>query len=409
MGLDKDGLSTGYPDDALFERSIQVLDSIHKTPYLSVYLTVTTHSPYIFDQSKQYEKLFEQVMEKRKLPESKRRNLRIYKPLWASFLFTDNCLRNFFASYSKRKEFKNTIFIITGDHHHGFYPTRNEIDDYNVPLFIYSPLIIKPVKFNSVNSHMNITPTILSYLKDSYHLKYYPRYVSWLADELDTCRTFRNIHRIPFMLTNRDITDYLADNYYVGEELYKLTPGLNLQSVEDDEELARITKIRENFKFINSYVCQNNKLFPASENIYDAKPQELKTYVFAQEHNIPQHEIYNFLVKDFRPPNDIKKVVIEVSFSLKFDPTQRELLPHLLTYIYSDDNKKELLSSSKNTYEFVSVPKSKDEWSVYKDEDLFDLSNYPDTNGHILKVAFYNHDEINMKIKDLTIKFLGIK
>jgi len=27
----------------------------------------------------------------------------------------------------------------------------------------------------------------------------------------------------------------------------------------------------------------------------------------------------------------------------------------------------------------------------------------------LFKIAFYNHDEIKMKIKDLTIKFLGIK
>ena len=410
MGLDKDGMSTGYPDDALFERSLQVLDSIHKTPYLSVYLTVTTHSPYIFAQSKQYEKLFEKVLESRKLSESRKRYLRMYKPLWASFLFTDNCLRNFFASYRKRKEYKNTIFIITGDHHHGFYPTRNEIDDYNVPLIIYSPLLKKAVKFNSVNSHLNITPTVLSYLKNSYHLKYYPRYVPWLADELDTCRTFRNIHQIPFMLTNRDINDYLDNNYYIGgNQLYKLTPGLNLVPIENDEGWSRMNKLRENFKFINSYVCQNNKLFPSSENIFETKAQELQTFTIPAEHEIPQHEIYQYLITHYQPPSNIKKIVIEVSFSLMFDSAQLELLPHLFTFINSADNQRELLASSKNIYEFVRIPKKKGEWSVYKDEDMFDFSNYPDPKGHILKVAFFNHDEIKMKIKDLTIKFLGIK
>ena len=148
---------------------------------------------------------------------------------------------------------------------------------------------------------------------------------------------------------------------------------------------------------------------PVSENIYDTKAQELKTYTIAPEHDIPQHEVYQYLVNDFSPPADIKKVVVEVTFHLKFDSTQRELLPHLFTYIYSADNKKELLGSSKNIYEFVRIPKNKNEWCVYKDEDMFDLGNYPDPNGHVIKVAFYNHDEIKMKIKDLTIKFLGIK
>lgn len=410
MGVDKDGISCGYPDDALFEHSIHILDSIKRTPYISVYLTVTTHSPFIFNQSKQYEKAFEKRMNDWNLPESKKRKLRLYTPLWASFLFSDNCVRNFITAYKKRTEFKNTIFIITGDHHHGFYPTRNEIDDYNVPLIIYSPLIRKPVKFSSVNSHFNITPTLLAYLKNSYHLKYYPRYVSWLSEELDTCRTFRNIHRLPFMLCNRDINDYLTGNYYIGDQLYKLKPGLNLEAIDDDQKITdSIAGIRENFKFINAYVCQNNKLFPPSENIYDTKAIELQTFMDQPERSIPQHEIYQYLVKEYKPPIVYKKIIVQVSYKLKFDPAQFELLPHLFTYIFSGDNTKEKLCSTKNTYEFIRLPKNSEEWSSYTDEDMYDLNNYPDANGHVFKVAFFNHDEIKMKIKDLTIKFLGVK
>jgi uncharacterized sulfatase len=410
MGVDKDGISCGYPDDALFEHSIHLLDSIHRMPYISVYLTVTTHSPFIFDQSKQYEKDFEKRMNDWKLPELRKRKLRLYKPLWASFLFSDNCIRNFMKAYKKRPEYKNTIFVITGDHHHGFYPTRNEIDDYNVPLIIYSPLVKKPVKFNAVNSHLNITPTLLALLKNTYHLKYYPRYVSWLSEELDTCRSFRNIHRIPFMLCNRDINDYLTDNYYIGDQLYKLKPGLTLKAVDDDQKTTdSITSVRENFKFVNAYVCRNNKLFPASENIYDTKALELQTFTDKKERFIPQHEIYQFLVNEYKPPVNFKKIIVQVSYKLKFDSTQMELLPHLFTYIFSGDNKKEMLCSTKNTYEFVHSTKNTEEWSSYTDEDMFDLNNYPDANGHVFKVAFYNHDEIKMKIKDLTIKFLGVK
>ena len=409
MGLDKNGLSCGFPDDALFNRSLEVLDSIPHTPYISVYLTVTTHSPFIFDQAKQYEKLFEKRMRDMKLPEAKKRNLRLYTPLWASFLFTDESMRSFFAAYKKRKEFKNTIFVITGDHHHGFYPTRNEIDDYNVPLIIYSPLIKKPVKFNSVNSHLNIAPTLLAYLKNSYHLKYYPRYVTWLSEELDTCRTFRNVHKIPFMLCNRDINDYLSDGLYIGDQLYKIKPGLNLEVIDNQKMTDSMIRIRENFKFINAYVCQNNKLYPSSENIYDTKPIDLHTFTNSSEHFIPQHEVYQYLINDFKVPKGIKKVIVKVSYQLQFDTTQFELLPHLFTYIFSGDNKKELLCSQKNTYEFVKMPKTIQEWVTYTDEDLYDLDNYPDPAGHLFKIAFYNHDEIKIKIKDLTIKFLGIK
>ncbi len=218
MGMGPEGWSAGYPDDALFNRSLEVLNSIDHTPYLSIYLTLTTHTPFIFDQSEYYGKLFDNKLKTMNLSQSKRRKLFYYKPMLASFLFFDDCLRNFFKAYQKREDFKNTIFIITGDHHHGFYPTRNLIDDYNVPLIIYSSLLKKGLKMNSVNSHLNITPTLLAYLKDSYHLKYYPRYVPWLSGILDTCSTFRNIHHLPFMLTNRNIDDYLYNNYYIAKD-----------------------------------------------------------------------------------------------------------------------------------------------------------------------------------------------
>jgi phosphoglycerol transferase MdoB-like AlkP superfamily enzyme len=409
MGTGTDGISSGYPDDALFDRSLEVLDSVNRTPYLSIYLTVTTHTPFVFAQSSQYEKLFEQVMKRRNLKEKEKNRLRIYKPLWASFLFSDNCLRHFFAGYRKRKEFKNTIFIIVGDHHHGFYPTRNEIDDYNVPFLIYSPLLKKSVNFKSVNCHMNVTPTLLAYLKANYPLKYFPRYVSWLTGELDTCRTFRNIHHIPFMLTNRDIDDYLYEDYYIAGALYKLKPDLNLEDVADKKEEARMTSIRENFRFINSYVCAQNKLFPYCENIYDNRSVYLRTFSDSTEHNIAQHILYQSLVKDFKPPSNFKKVLVKVSFKIKFASDDLELLPYLLTYIYSANGKKELLCSSKKIYEFIHPSGKKNEWTGYVDEDMFNLDSYPDPEGHLLKVCFYNRDEIKMKIKDLSIKFFGVE
>ncbi|MDP4207432.1 MAG: LTA synthase family protein [Bacteroidota bacterium] len=410
MGGDKEGYSIGYPDDALFRHSFEIMDLIGKQPYVSVYLTLTTHTPFIFDQSAYYGKMFDQELKKRKLSESKKRKLRMYRPMFASFLFTDNCLRNFFNQYKKRPEYKNTIFVITGDHHHGFYPTRNEIDDYNVPLIIYSPMLKKTVRFNSVNSHMNIAPTLLSFLKDSYHLKYSPRYVPWVGDELDTCRTFRNIHHIPFMLTNRNIQDYLYGDYYIGEnQLYKLKPGLELQQVEDDGMMTKMAKIRENFKFINAYVCQNNKLYPASENIYDVKYHEIKTFSDPVPKFIRNEEPYDDMIKGFKPPSNFRKILVKTSYQVQFKPSTMEFLPLLTTAINSENNVKELLRSTKDIREFIAVPKNADSWVSYVDEDIYSMKDYPDPRGHTFHIWFNNRYGTKMKIKDLKISFLGFE
>ncbi len=410
MGVDKQGMSAGYPDDALFNFSFEVLKSMKHEPYISVYLTLTTHTPFIFDQSVEYQKLFEKEMKRRNLSDAQKRNLRNYKELWGSCLFSDNCVRNFFSKYKKQSEYKNTIFIITGDHHHGYYPARNEIDDFNVPLIIYSPLLTKPVRFNSVNSHLNIAPTILALLKENYHLKYYPRYVPWLGDVLDTCRSFRNIHHTPFMLTNRDINDYLyGDKYIGGEQLYIIKPAMNLQESNDEALTSKFAGIRENFKTLNNYVCHNNKLFPSSENIYDVNPTEIQTVSNNKIYMIRHDGVSENLVKDFKPPKNYKKLVIKISFKAECDSINNASLPNILTSIYKTDKKTELVSSRKNMGEFMIPIKNEFGWSVYRDEDIYDLEKIPDKEGHLISIEIRNPHKKQLKIKDLKIDFLGIE
>jgi uncharacterized sulfatase len=409
MGVDKEGMSAGYPDDALFNYSFEVLNSIKHEPYISVYLTLTTHTPFIFDQSAQYRKIYEKEIKRRNLSNAQKRDLRNYRDLWISCLFSDNCLRNFFNEYKNKKEFKNTIFVITGDHHHGYYPTRNEIDDFNVPLIIYSPLLTKAVRFNSVNSHLNIAPTILALLKDNYHLKYYPRYVSWLGDVLDTCRTFRNIHHTPFMLTNRDINDYLyEDNYIGGKQLYQICPQMNLKELPDGELTSKLMKIRDNFKIVNNYVCQNNKLYPATENIYDSAPVEIETFSNDKLQDSKRSGENSALCSDFTPPSQFKKIMVRVSFLIDSDTSQIGGPPIFSTSILSPDKKKELVNSTKNIWELMVPSKTDKGWWTYTDEDIYDLEKIPDKGNHLFHIEVRNSHKIKIKIKELKINFLGI-
>jgi phosphoglycerol transferase MdoB-like AlkP superfamily enzyme len=409
MGVGPEGLSEGFPDDALFNRSLEMLDLIGKEPYLSVYLTLTTHTPFVFDQMNEYAAFFERELIRRKLSDKQKRNLRLYRPMLASFLFTDNCMRDFFARYKKRPDYKNTIFVIVGDHHHGAYPTRNIIDDYNVPLIIYSPMLTKSVRFNSVNSHLNIAPTLLAYLKDSYHIKYTPRYVPWMGDVLDTCVSFRNIHRFPFMLCNRNIDDYVYDNFYIAQDqLYELKPGLNLKPIDNPAIFAKISRQRENFKLINSYVCKNNKLYPASENIYDVKKTELYAFIEKAGKEITPKTEYLCMVKGFKPPPKYREIMVKISFMVKFDTAIYDMLPLLATGIYGFDNKKQLFYGGKYLKQYIVKP-NKDGWIPYSDDDIYNLDNFPDPNGHYFRFEFWNEYGVSMKYKDFSIKFLGIE
>ena len=63
MGVGAQGWTMGYPDDALFSRSFEVMDSLKESPYLNIYHTATTHMPYLFEQAPVYEKLFDKKMQ----------------------------------------------------------------------------------------------------------------------------------------------------------------------------------------------------------------------------------------------------------------------------------------------------------------------------------------------------------
>ncbi len=71
----------------------------------------------------------------------KRTGTGIIKLQYASILFADDAIKGFINSYTKRADFNNTIFLITGDHRMPEIPMVSKIDRYHVPLLIYSPLL----------------------------------------------------------------------------------------------------------------------------------------------------------------------------------------------------------------------------------------------------------------------------
>jgi uncharacterized sulfatase len=267
MGVGSEGWTMGYPDDALFSRSFEIMDSVPATPFLNIYHTATTHEPYLFEQSAAYGKLFDEKLKTVAVSPAVKRTLKACKNVLVTYMFSDDCIKKFFADFAKRTEYSNTIFFITGDHHIGSFPSTGNIDDYHVPLIIYSPMLKTAHKFYSVNSHNNLAPTISALLFNNYKMPYNPDEVNWLGGVMDTCTSFRNIQSMPFMLWSRDISDYIYKDYMLSEgSLYKLTPDLLEEPCKNDSIKKHITRLLENFKIINSYVCESNKIYPAQKD-----------------------------------------------------------------------------------------------------------------------------------------------
>jgi hypothetical protein len=119
-----------------------------RQPFAAVLFTVSTHQPY---------KLPAQYLNR--FPQGE-------LPVHKSVGYLDHALQNFFTTAGRMPWFKDTLFIITGDH---TGPTTNTpsrfIDRHRVPLILYHPGGTLPRGTSSkVTQHADIGATVLDYL-----------------------------------------------------------------------------------------------------------------------------------------------------------------------------------------------------------------------------------------------------
>ncbi|WP_316793687.1 LTA synthase family protein [Pedobacter frigoris] len=259
------GFSWGYDDKELFRYYLNTRPGEEsKSPELNVLLTVSTHNPFLINDQGKYTKKFEQRMDELGFENPKKDTYRNYKLQYSSILYADDALRGFFNSYRQRKDFANTIFIITGDHRIPEIPMSNKIDRYHVPLIIYSPLLKRTAQFASISTHFDITPSLLAFLKANYKLNA-PDDASWMGEGLDTTRSFRNIHKYPLMQTKTDIIDFVMGEYHLnGTSLYKMTQNMEEEPVQDQAMYNQLKSAFENFKRRNAGIGNGAGILPDS-------------------------------------------------------------------------------------------------------------------------------------------------
>ncbi len=414
MSAGNEGWGMGYPDDALFNQSLELLETEPTTPYLNIYHTATTHVPYLFEQKPKYDKLFDQKLKTLKVDRGIKTILRECKKVMVTFMFADDCFKDFFLKYKKRPEYNNTIFIITGDHHIGSFPSTSSIDDYHVPLIIYSPMLKAPKKMYAVNSHNNLAPSIVSMLLNNYpNLPYHPAKVNWLASSLDTSAAFRNQQSMPFMYSNRSIEDYIWKDYMISDkELYKLSTDLTMIPYKNDSIKTHVTSLLNNFKIINSYVCYNNKIYPEKEL------QELgnKDLLFESRDSSIQKITTSIshvsLMKDLVYSKKYTYIMVGVSAEIRYNKSaSTDFTSFLFSLVDSTNNKRNFNFYS--NHELVKITKTGEfnasTWNSVATNDMIALKDVVNTNTPYFNVSLYSMKPIDLEIKNLSIKVWGIK
>lgn len=264
----------GYNDDTLFARVIDDLNmnvGAGSGPHFSIVTTLSMHDKLQLDNREQ-----QAVYERRTahLPACTPRVAASYP----AAMFTDDCLRRFIHDYSRWPDFRNTIFIVTGDHASG-HQGGDKLSYHHVPLIIWSPLVDRPVRFDHVVTHNDIAPAVYSLLTGRYGLTSQPT-VHWLGDGLGP--TPKTLLVVNYM---HEITDIIYHHYYYqsaspfgAEALYTFGPDMQLVSCDDQQALAECRRQLQLMQYLYSYTYYGDRL--------TAHPLYKKQYTLIRRHKL---------------------------------------------------------------------------------------------------------------------------
>lgn len=326
----------GLDDAQLFhaaERCIEA-DTL-KRPRMDLFLTLSTHEPFLIDAIEYYESLVRRMVEQAgNLSDKERDNVLRNTNIFACYLYADQCVRELFHFYRRQPGFENTLFMVTGDHRMGPLPFGNAIHKYNVPFLVYSPLLKRSKTMRAVVSHLDVTPSLNAYLHARYDYAI-DSACHWLGRAFDTVADFRSERRLLFMLNNRDAVDYLQGDLMLSRsKLARLDSCFRETVLHDDALLDTLQKERARFDQRSRYVVQNDLLLPPDNDrlLYECHLDfEKHTLAVFNPYldrdsgflHIDSLETYFPLCSHIKVAPQYHHLTVEVSFDLKnLDPAK---------------------------------------------------------------------------------------
>lgn len=155
----------GASDEDLYLRADQLCTSLYGKgkPFLCTILTSSLHSPWVYPEGR-----IDPFPKDVYIPPGFD-----YEEV-NNFKYADYALGKYFREIQDSNYFKDTIFVMVGDHGvhlrgKGLIP----VDEYRVGALFYAPYILKPEKITRPASQLDIAPTILGLLGGSYRTTFF--------------------------------------------------------------------------------------------------------------------------------------------------------------------------------------------------------------------------------------------
>jgi phosphoglycerol transferase MdoB-like AlkP superfamily enzyme len=260
----RNGFSWGFGDKEIFKKFLSDKVGAKKVRRLDILLTIATHEPFLLPDQEYYLDKFQKHLKTLNVTNDQKQYDRQYAAQFASLLYFDDALRNLMQAYKKLPDYKNTIFIITGDHRMPEIPISTQLDRFHVPLVIWSPLLKEAKCFKSISSHFDITPSMTAFLRENYQLKF-PVLSAWIGHGLDTGLVFRNKQAFPLMRNKSEFVDFVeGEDFISGGNLYKIYPSMDIEASENENRFSELDAHFEQFRARNALACKNGKIIPDS-------------------------------------------------------------------------------------------------------------------------------------------------
>jgi phosphoglycerol transferase MdoB-like AlkP superfamily enzyme len=397
----------GYPDGIMLKRALEVVDSLNESPRLEMYLTISMHEPFTAPNQNAYlKKLSDRIQELRLSEEHKNMVLK-QKRIFSTILYSDQALRDFFKAYSKRADYKNTIFFITGDHSMPELNTLfiSQAERYHVPFIIFSPMLKTPATFPAVSTHLDVTPTVLAMMKHHFGIKTRP-YCHWLGDGIDVSPVFRNRHSLSFVFNNRMEVEYLKGSYFKSmDRLYRVLPNLWMLPVMDTARKNALEREQSHYILLENYVADHNALVPA--DLYFGGFYQAVDFVPARKmeyHITRSSDLYLSLVPGQKIGQDFVRMSFSLSISVISEDPDTARMPEVVFQVLDS----QMVTKAWFSYRLSPPAGAGNSHRYYLDENI-DLANVNNIASDILKVYLWNRHHIPIVVDSMQISLKGYK
>lgn len=405
----------GFPDGALFDKSW--LDykkqKLHGQKRIDVLLTISTHDPFVIPREKYYTDRVLKSIAKIKNPTAMHRYVKQNAYKFASFVYTDDQLRNYFNDAKNNPDFDNTIFLIYGDHGTELC-VYDELSRFKIPLIIYSPLLKKTQTFRSVSTQLDLAPTLLNYLRLTYGMEL-PSSVPFLGKELSYVKRYECKRALVLGSGRLKGEHVLYDNYFMFlNELYRVKNELEIVPVKNEKAKRKVSEQRKMCDLMADYTIYGNKILPEILTKSYTTTEEFKAISQYTKKKPSQQELSEEFIrigKDMQLPQNTKYVRIQFDCDYWNETAEKvtELPKLTLSLEHAINGKSELIIWKQIDYHQSSAFRKK-AWNHLSATITVRMSDYQKmSKENTLKYYLLNAGKTFFNIKNVEVKILKDK